>query len=118
MEDFRKLIGERLKYLRTKSVNYSTAASIAKKLNVDASTYYGWEQGRREPSSKYLSMLADLHNTNIDFIVGKSEEESPSAVNIKEILEKNKLTYGDIEINESQAAQFSEIMKVILGIKK
>lgn len=46
----------------------------ADQLGIAKSTYAGYESGYREPSLQALSQIADLFNTTVDFILGRTEE--------------------------------------------
>lgn len=47
----------------------------ADRLGIAKSTYAGYESGYREPSLQSLSQMADLFETSVDFIIGRTEEE-------------------------------------------
>jgi transcriptional regulator with XRE-family HTH domain len=42
-------------------------------LGIAKSTYAGYESGYREPSLQSLSQMADLFETTVDFILGRTE---------------------------------------------
>jgi transcriptional regulator with XRE-family HTH domain len=42
-------------------------------LRIAKSTYAGYESGYREPSLQSLSQIADLFETTVDFILGRTE---------------------------------------------
>jgi transcriptional regulator with XRE-family HTH domain len=44
-------------------------------LGMAKSTYAGYESGYREPSLQSLSQIADLFETTVDFILGRTEED-------------------------------------------
>lgn len=46
----------------------------ADQLGIAKSTYAGYESGYREPSLQSLSQMADLFETTVDFILGRSAE--------------------------------------------
>lgn len=121
MEDYKKVIGERLKYLRK---NYSpsslTTGEVAKRLGVSRSTYTGYELGRRSPNGEKLNRLAEIYNTSVDFITGKIDEnETPkNNINIKEILKSGSISWDDKKISDEQAAQFSRILEAIIDDTK
>lgn len=43
------------------------------------STYAGYETGYREPSLQSLLQMADLFETTVDYILGRTEEEQAAA---------------------------------------
>jgi transcriptional regulator with XRE-family HTH domain len=47
----------------------------ADQLGIAKSTYAGYESGYREPSLQSLSQIADLFETTVDFILGRTLEE-------------------------------------------
>ncbi|MDP4083752.1 MAG: helix-turn-helix transcriptional regulator [Bacillota bacterium] len=47
----------------------------ADQLGMAKSTYAGYESGYREPSLQSLSQIADLFETTVDFIIGRTFEE-------------------------------------------
>lgn len=66
---------KRLKILR-KNNNYSQK-ELAQLLNISQSTYSLYENGKKEISIFYLSLLAKIYNTSIDFIVEETDEIKP-----------------------------------------
>lgn len=50
----------------------------ADQLGIAKSTYAGYESGYREPSLQSLSQMADLFETTVDFILGRTEEDKHS----------------------------------------
>lgn len=44
-------------------------------LGMAKSTYAGYESGYREPSLQSLSQIADLFETTVDFLLGRTKEE-------------------------------------------
>lgn len=61
---------DRLKELRKESG--STQAEFAKKLGVSIYTYRNWEQGRNIPDTSMLVKIADLLNTTVEYLTGRS----------------------------------------------
>jgi transcriptional regulator with XRE-family HTH domain len=47
----------------------------ADQLGIAKSTYAGYESGYREPSLQSLSQIADLFETTVDFLLGRTNEE-------------------------------------------
>jgi transcriptional regulator with XRE-family HTH domain len=47
----------------------------ADQLGIAKSTYAGYESGYREPSLQSLSQIADLFETTVDFILGRTQVE-------------------------------------------
>lgn len=46
----------------------------ADQLGIAKSTYAGYESGYREPSLQSLSQIADLFETTVDFIIGRTDQ--------------------------------------------
>ncbi len=70
-------LGNILKSLR-KSKNM-TQQDIANRINVTQSAYAHYEAGRKEPNIRTLILLAEIHKTSIDYLVGRygvSEEKA------------------------------------------
>nr|WP_263323572.1 helix-turn-helix transcriptional regulator [Neobacillus sp. Marseille-Q6967] len=47
----------------------------ADQLGIAKSTYAGYESGYREPSLQSLSQMADLFETTVDFLLGRTKED-------------------------------------------
>ncbi|ECD6517318.1 XRE family transcriptional regulator, partial [Salmonella enterica subsp. enterica] len=71
--DYKDMVGSRLKYLRKK--HKVKVESIMKLLDISRSTYTNYELGYRAPSGDKLVLLADLYDTTVDFLTGKTNEE-------------------------------------------
>lgn len=75
MKNSKMIIGKRLKYLRKKQkveVNY-----ILDRVDIARSTYNGYEAGTREPNGDKLVKLAEVFNTTVDFLMGRTDEDLP-----------------------------------------
>lgn len=74
MISYREIIPMRLKYLRNK---YSlTQTNIAEQLSISQSTYANWEAGRKTPDIEKIAQLADIYETSIDLMLGRTDIES------------------------------------------
>lgn len=69
--EYRKIIPERLKYYRTKYGK--TQDNIAKELGIKQSTYGNYEAGNRTPSIETIAKIADIYETSIDKILGRTD---------------------------------------------
>jgi len=58
---------------------------IAKNLNIAERTYSGYETGNRNIPNEILIKLADLYNTSIDYILGRTNIKKPYPKDRKEI---------------------------------
>ncbi|MEI5909429.1 helix-turn-helix transcriptional regulator [Bacillus spongiae] len=112
-ENYKSIIGERLKLLRKKR-KFEVNKIIAE-LDIARSTYTGWESGYRSPNGKYLVQLSKLFNTSVDYITGKTEDDSPiDADELKDILSKSKIKYDGKELTEEQAKKVLDLLEVYL----
>lgn len=66
----------RLKELREKKGLGQKAVAID--IGVSQATISDWESGRKVPSSKSTSKLADYYDVSIDYLLGRSTEEMPT----------------------------------------
>lgn len=57
----------------------------ADQLGMAKSTYAGYESGYREPSLQSLIQMADLFETTVDFIIGRTEEDQDT-IEIRDLL--------------------------------
>ncbi|WP_306008682.1 helix-turn-helix domain-containing protein [Bacillus sp. MMSF_3353] len=76
---------ERLSELR-KNQKWSLQ-DTADRLGIAKSTYAGYENGYRLPSLQSLAKIADLFDTSVDYIIGRTENSHQ----IKDIIEITKL---------------------------
>lgn len=65
----------RLKELRKKK-SY-TQINIQMKTNIDQSSYFKFENGKRTPSTVQIICLAKVLNTSIDYIMGNTDDPKP-----------------------------------------
>lgn len=67
------MIGNTIRELRkNKKMSQS---ELGKFVGVSQTTVTAWETGRAEPSSTYVSKLADLFNVSTDYLLGRSDKE-------------------------------------------
>lgn len=66
---------ENLKKLRL-SLNL-TQEEFAKPIGLPKTTYYGYESGKHEPSSKFWIAVAKKYGVTIDYLMGFSDIPSP-----------------------------------------
>lgn len=66
----------RLKELRSKKG--ISQAILAKELNVSIGAVGNWESGTRSPDAKMMQRLADYFNTTTDYLLGRTDEVSPT----------------------------------------
>lgn len=70
------MIGQRLRLLREEKK--LKQLDIAKILGVSRTTYTQYETGKSEPDSEMLNKLADIFNTSVDYILGRTEKYNPA----------------------------------------
>ncbi|MGG2092452.1 helix-turn-helix domain-containing protein [Bacillus sp. S13(2024)] len=77
---------ERLSELR-KNRKWSLQ-DTADRLGIAKSTYAGYENGYRLPSLQSLSKIADLFNTSVDYIIGRTENlyQNKDVIDITKLL--------------------------------
>ena len=81
----------RLKELR-KELKY-TQKDVADFLNISQPAYGNYESGNRQPDYDTLKKLADFFNVTVDYILGRTENESK----LDELLSKEEFAlYGEI----------------------
>jgi len=66
-----------------KGINMREAA---KQLKMPYTTYVNYEKGFREPTSEVLIQIADFYGTTIDYLVGRSFDDSASDVMIPNVI--------------------------------
>lgn len=117
MEEYKEIVGQRLQYLRKKKK--IPVQTILDKFGIARSTYTGWEQGRRTPKGSTLVQLADLFNTTVDFLTGKTENEEPNKVELLDFLNEENLIYefNGKEITQEQKETVKSIIKTLLNNK-
>lgn len=54
-----------------------TQSDVAKRLNVDQSTYSYWEAGKRNIDANTLAKLAELYGVSTDYLLGRTDEKKP-----------------------------------------
>lgn len=69
------MIGQRLKKLREEK--NLTQAQVAKILGVSRTTYTQYETGKSEPDLATVSKLAEIYETSVDFLLGKTDIPTP-----------------------------------------
>lgn len=111
----KKLVGERLRYLRKKrGIKVKEMLEI---LDIPRSTFTSWELGRRTPNDEMLERLAKIYNSNVDFIKGKIDDDSPDVVDLKKILSTKKVIWTDKEVTEEQINLVSNLLDQIVNSK-
>ena len=55
--------------------NGDTQESIAEKIKVPKRTYASWERGERAIPYDSLTVIADMYNVSIDYLLGREDQE-------------------------------------------
>ena len=79
-----QLIPERLKIARE---NLGiTMAEASRRLNLSKIGYCRYEYGERVPSPQTVEVIAQCFNTSVDYLVGISDDSTPTQI----VIDKNK----------------------------
>lgn len=116
-EDLKNILGKRIKLQRQKLKIRNI--DIAEKLGVNKSTVSNWIIGHRTPESQTLSNLAEVLNTSVDYLTGKTDNPLPTdkTINIRELLENRDLEYDGEIITDQQRETFLHILETIIKPK-
>jgi transcriptional regulator with XRE-family HTH domain len=91
----------------------------ADQLGIAKSTYAGYESGYREPSLQSLSQIADLFDTTVDYILGRTNEEQDS-LEITNLLKKeaHKLSLDGDPLSSDEIIDFIALVRMKRELKK
>lgn len=92
------MLSKRLMTIRKKKKK--TQQESADFLGISRPAYTAYESGTRSPDNDNLSKLADYFNTNVDYLLGRSEDDSPTGSQYEE---KNK---NDFHFYGTEGVQF------------
>ena len=67
----------RLRIRDCREDNDLTQQQIANYLHCDQSLYSKYERGEREPPLRLIISLADLYQTSVDYLVGRTDDPRP-----------------------------------------
>lgn len=70
------MISDRIRELR-ESTGMS-ARKFAESIGMKYTTYYGYENGSREPGSDFIVMIANYFGVSTDYILGIEQKEKPA----------------------------------------
>ena len=111
----------RLQQLR-KQKNLSQL-QLAMALNMNQNSISRYETGEREADYKTLILFADYFNVSIDYLVGRTDEQTPSANNINSsfVQSNGSVTLGSVSVgstfnSNSNAPSLSQEETEILDI--
>lgn len=86
------MMPERLKSLRL--MNKKTQKEIAKILGITRQGYGNYENGITEPDHATLVKLAEIFNTSIDYLMGRTDNPEPK-----------RITYEDLDEDERKIVE-------------
>ncbi|WP_445506735.1 helix-turn-helix domain-containing protein [Niallia sp. 03190] len=112
MNEYKTIIGNRLYHLRKQ--HKLPVEKIITRLGVARSTYTNWEGGYRAPNGKNLVILAEIFNTSVDFITGKTDEEN-LIEEVTEAIKNGNYVHNGRPLTESEAEQVAEMIKLFLN---
>jgi transcriptional regulator with XRE-family HTH domain len=85
----------------------------ADQLGIAKSTYAGYESGYREPSLQSLSQIADLFETTVDFILGRTQEEDNQIEITKLLKDPNPILLMDGKpLSEDEIVDFTTFVRM------
>lgn len=117
------LLGERLKKFRTsRNMIQSEVADI---VGVTKETISAYEKGSRSPSTEVLQKLADLFETSMDFLAGRTDmphvfdddergfisDSQDGVLSLEEIMAKYPLTIGDRPATKEEVEEAIKFIK-------
>lgn len=91
------ITGDRLRILRKKF--HLRQEDVGEVINRSKSTVAGYESGFRSPDKKRLDLLAELYHTSVDYLLGRTDNPSPTnrdnePRDIRELIKTNDFTYN------------------------
>ncbi|MGG1401306.1 helix-turn-helix transcriptional regulator [Bacillus salipaludis] len=93
----------------------------ADQLGIAKSTYAGYESGYRLPSLQSLSQIADLFQTSVDYILGRTEDSfaEHSVIEITELIDSNEkvLSLDGVLLSKEELDDFVAFVRVKRGLK-
>lgn len=120
-KDYKQIIGSRLKALRLKNKPGASRKVIADELKIPPTTYNDWEGGRRGPNGGTLVMLAEYHNTTVDYLTGYTDDDSPAdEIEIKKALNtvEKYMKNGKVLSDEQLSIFESRLNNILSNIEK
>ena len=110
------MFGERLRYLRSKTPDRQE--DVAKKLGIARTTYAMYEQGKREPDNDTLQKIADFFDVSIDYLLGRTDDPSPTEKLIDTELNDPELGLWFKELKEAPEQKREELRQIWEIIKQ
>jgi transcriptional regulator with XRE-family HTH domain len=115
-QDYKDLIGRRLKSLREDRKPGYSRREVADELHLPHSTYNDWEGGRRGPNGKILVALAKYYETTVDYITGYSEDDSSmNRDDIEKMLTNVEFVMHGKSLTPDQQEKIAALLKKVLN---
>lgn len=91
----------------------------ADQLGIAKSTYAGYESGYREPSLQSLAQIADLFETSVDYLLGRTKEEQDS-LELTNLVKKDthKLSIDGELLSPDEMIDFISFVRMKRDLKK
>ncbi|WP_019123898.1 helix-turn-helix domain-containing protein [Brevibacillus massiliensis] len=89
------MLAKRLFELRHKKGK--TQADMAKMLGITRQAYGYYEKGERDPDTSTLNVLADYFDVNIDYLLGRTDDPSPSDKKERQLSEVENLFFYELD---------------------
>ncbi|WP_026695417.1 helix-turn-helix domain-containing protein [Peribacillus kribbensis] len=107
---------ERLSELRKK--RGWSLQETADQLDIAKSTYAGYESGYREPSIRSLSQIADLFDTTLDYLLGRTDN-SLDAIELTGLLKspRHRLSIDGKLLSPDELVDFISFVRVKRMVK-
>lgn len=103
---------DKLKALRKEAK--LTQVEISKKLNISQPAYVDWEKGRTQPTPDKLPLLAEILNTSIDYLLGKTDIKNSSELSetdIEQILTNDVISYDGKPMTKHDREILTQVIK-------
>ena len=82
------MFSEKVKQLRIEC-NW-TQSQVAAHLNIEQSSYAGYESGKRQPRLDTLVKIAELYNVSCDYLLREGFQKSPDSIRVIEQKQEEK----------------------------
>ena len=111
------MFGERIKKLRKEKG--LTQEELGRKVNVTKVSISGYENGNRTPDTETLQKLADVLDTNTDYLLGRSNNHNiDDEKEMWEFFNNPELNLFFREMKEAPEEQLEELREIWEVIKK
>ncbi|MGG1531430.1 helix-turn-helix domain-containing protein [Brevibacillus agri] len=108
--------GERLSKLRTEKK--LSQAELASRLNIAKSTLAMYETDKREPSFETVERIADFFDVQVDYLLGRTCDPSPTTKKDKPIQGLAFIDGGVEELDEEEMDYLMESLELFRRMKE